>query len=76
MGYKRCRMDSIVITPKRIFIMEYKIGKTAEEALAQIKEQKYYEKFLHQGKEIVLMGVSLGDKERGILGYEVEVLEA
>ena len=70
------RIDSVIATPERIFVLEYKIGQSAEEALNQIKERKYFEKFLHQNKEIVLMGLSLGTKERGIIEYKIEVLHS
>jgi Predicted AAA-ATPase/PD-(D/E)XK nuclease superfamily len=71
----RGRIDGVVPTPDRIFILEYKIGKGADVALQQIKDNKYYQKYENQGKEIVLLGLALGEKERGIIDMKMEVLE-
>jgi hypothetical protein len=66
------RIDTVIKTPNRIFVLEYKIGQSADEALQQIKNRKYYEKFLPEKKEIVLIGLSLGTKDRGIVEYKLE----
>jgi hypothetical protein len=39
------RVDAVLETGKKIYIMEFKIG-SEQEALEQIKEMEYYEKFL------------------------------
>lgn len=45
---------------------------SGQKALEQIKEKKYYEKYLEQGKEMVLMGVGFDAKERNIGNYLLE----
>jgi hypothetical protein len=67
------RIDSVIKTPNRIFVLEYKIGQSADEALQQIKNRQYFEKFLHQKKEVVLLGLSLGTKDRGIVEHKMEI---
>lgn len=55
--------------------MEFKVGKEKEqEALEQIKEMKYYEKYLGKGKETVLMGIGFDPEERNIGNYLLETL--
>lgn len=71
----RGRIDTVVPTPDRIFIIEYKIGKGADIALKQIQDRKYYQKYEHQNKEIVLLGLSLGEKERGIVEKQIKILK-
>jgi Holliday junction resolvase-like predicted endonuclease len=52
------RIDLVLELPNFIYIIEVKFGKKAEEALAQIEQKKYYERFLHQNKKIILLGLS------------------
>lgn len=61
-------------TGNRIYIMEFKMG-SEQEALAQIKEMKYYEKYLGAGKEIVLLGIGFAPGKRNIGNYLPEILE-
>jgi hypothetical protein len=65
------RIDAVLETGKKIYIMEFKIG-SEQEALAQIKEMKYYEKYLGKGKDIVLMGIGFDPEERNIGNYLLE----
>ncbi len=65
------RIDGVLETAKSIYIMEFKVG-SADEALAQIKKKKYYEKYQGQGKEIVLLGIGFDPKIRNIGNYLVE----
>ena len=58
------RID-VVITSKSIYILEFKLNGTKEEALAQIKKKKYYEGFLKEGKIIYLVGLEFKDKNVG-----------
>ena len=45
------------------------------EAMVQIKEKKYYEKFLGSGKKITLVGVSFDSDKRTIAEWVTEKLE-
>lgn len=52
------RIDMVVRTKERIFVLEFKFDKTAQEALDQILEKRYYEKYQHEAKPIILVGLS------------------
>ncbi|NIM14746.1 MAG: AAA family ATPase [Candidatus Aminicenantes bacterium] len=65
------RIDAVVETEKKIYIMEFKMG-SEQKALEQIKDKKYYEKYLGKGKEIVLMGIGIDPNERNIGNYLLE----
>ncbi|NUM72282.1 MAG: PD-(D/E)XK nuclease domain-containing protein [Ignavibacteriaceae bacterium] len=52
------RIDGVIETKDKIYIIEFKLDKTPGEALQQIFRKKYYEKYTGREKEIVLMGVS------------------
>ncbi len=57
------RADLIVQTNETVYIFEFKLNKnaTAEEALEQIKEKGYAEKYKKSGKEIILVGAVFND---------------
>jgi hypothetical protein len=65
----RGRVDAIVET-NSIYIFEFKLNGTKEEALSQIKKKKYYEKYLSKGNKIYLVGVEFKERELG--DYVVE----
>jgi hypothetical protein len=59
------RRIDVVINSKSIYIIEFKLNGTKEDALAQIKTKKYYERFLKEGKIIYLVGLEFKDKNVG-----------
>lgn len=67
------RTDAVLETPNKIYIMEFKMG-SHQDALAQVKEKKYYEKYLGRGKEIVLVGTGFDPEKKNIGQYIVEKL--
>jgi hypothetical protein len=72
----RGRIDAVIKTEQAIFILEFKVNATAEQAIEQIKEKKYADKYKSEqlkGKKIYLIGVSFKDK--GIDKYLIEELK-
>jgi hypothetical protein len=67
------RIDAVVETEKEIFIFEFKLQGTAEEALQQILDKGYGQKYQGKNKVIRLFGVSFDPQERNI-GRWVESL--
>ena len=66
------RIDAVMETLDHVYVMEFKRDKSAAEAMTQIKENKYYEKFLSSGKEITLIGVNFDSEKRTIAEWVVE----
>ncbi|WP_129409633.1 ATP-binding protein [Marinitoga lauensis] len=66
------RSDVVLEFDERVYIFEAKLDKSAEEAINQIKERKYYEKY--RGKEIYLIGININSKKRNIVDYIIENL--
>ena len=52
------RADLIVSFPKLVYVIELKFNKSAQEALVQIQDKKYYEKYENTGKKITLLGIN------------------
>ena len=68
------RIDAVVELENKIYIFEFKLQDTVEQALAQIKGKKYYEKYLGQSKKIILLGINFDQKTRNIGDWIVEEL--
>ncbi len=69
------RIDAAVETLTNIYVFEFKLNDTAESALQQIKDKKYYEKYLSSGKEIKLIGATFSKETRNLDKWLVESLE-
>jgi len=69
------RIDLVLETDLNIYLFEFKVNATAEAALKQIKEKKYYEKYLNRSKKLLLVGVSFDAEEKNIREYLVESIE-
>ena len=66
------RIDLTVKINNLIYIIEFKVGK--ENALEQIKEKKYHQKYLNEKKDIYLIGINFDKKEKNISNFEWEKL--
>mgnify|MGYP000693577103 CR=1 FL=1 len=62
----RGRIDLVLKTDKFIYVMEFKQGATAEEALAQINEKGYADAFASDSRTLYKIGVSFSDEQRNI----------
>ena len=66
--------EEVMVSGNIVYIIELKLDKSAEEALCQIKEKKYYEKYAKDGAVIHLLGINFSSKERNITEWKEEVL--
>ncbi len=60
------RIDAYIRTAKKVYIFEFKLNKTAQKAIGQIMDRRYYEKFQYGSQPIVLVGVNF-DSSKGRL---------
>lgn len=65
-------IDAVIQTNDAIVIFEFKLRGTAQEALDQILDKKYYERFLSRGKKIILVGVEFNMQTRNITQWLVQ----
>ncbi len=68
------RIDAVAQTEKYIYIFEFKLNRSAAEALKQIHDKEYYQKFLNSGREIILVGAKFSTKKHNIADWKTEVL--
>ena len=64
----------MVETPTHIFILEFKLDKSAEVALLQIKEREYAAKYVGGSRPKVLVGINLSRAEKTVDNWLVETV--
>ena len=62
----RGRVDLVVQTDRFIYVMEFKLDGTAEEALRQIEERGYANPFVADPRKLYCIGVNFSNALRGI----------
>ncbi len=69
------RIDGVLELTEKIYVIEFKYGATlsqlTQQAMAQLKDRRYAERYLATGKKILLLGVAFSDKK---IDYQVETL--
>lgn len=66
------RVDLVLQTDKYIYVMEFKLDGTAEDALQQINEKEYAQPFLSDNRKLFKIGVNFSAKTRNIEQWIVE----
>ena len=66
------RADAVVKTPKYIYVFEFKLHDTAENALKQIDEKGYLIPYQADGQELLKIGVEFSQEERNISRWVTE----
>jgi hypothetical protein len=69
------RIDLTLFAGDKIYIVEFKVDGKKGEALKQIKERDYAQKYLNKSKEIYLVGIEFSSEEKNIVNFEWEMLE-
>ncbi len=70
----RGRCDALVQTAQFVYAFEFKLDKTADEALAQIYDRGYLDAYGPGGKTRVAVGINFSSRQKAVEGYRVEVL--
>ena len=69
------RIDAVLQTKSTIFVIEMKIDASAESALQQIKNKKYYQPYESLGKNIILVGIAFDTTLNNISEIKHETLQ-
>lgn len=64
------RIDLTLKLPNAIYICEFKVNES--NALEQIKEKKYHEKYRTDGRDIFLIGIKFDKEEKNVSSFEWE----
>ena len=65
------RMDMVVQTADYIYLFEFKLDKSADEALAQIEKREYALPFAHDPRKLYKIGVNFSSKTRRVESWKV-----
>ena len=65
------RIDMALETPEHCYVIEFKLDKSAAEAIAQIRMNHYADKFAGNGKTLTLIGLAFSKEKRTIVDSEV-----
>ena len=68
----RGRIDLVLQTQDYVYIMEFKLNGSADEALAQIREKGYAAPFAKDSRTVYRIGVNFSDELRNIQEVKVE----
>ncbi len=68
------RIDAVASYGEWTYLCEFKMDKSAEIALAQIKDKEYFGKYLNTGKRIVMIGVNFDSETGEITDWRKEEL--
>lgn len=60
------RIDAVIELETRIYLFEFKLNKSAQEALKQIEDREYYRKYELSGKVITCVGANFDTTKRMI----------
>ena len=67
------RMDIVMQTPEYVYILELKMDKTADEALAQIESKGYAKPFDGDGRKLFKIGTNFSTATRRIDDWKIDV---
>jgi len=65
------RIDMTLFIEDKIYILEFKVDAKEGEALQQIKDKNYAQKYLSYQKEIYLVGIEFSKEMRNIVNFEI-----
>jgi hypothetical protein len=66
------RMDAVLDAGERVYIFEFKLRDSADDALAQIREHGYPERFRAAGKPLTLVGVAFDTEAKNVREWKAE----
>jgi hypothetical protein len=70
----RGRSDAVLHTPTNVYVIEFKLDKSARKAIDYLREKGYAEKHRHDGKPVLLLGINFSRKKRLVDDWLVEEL--
>ena len=62
----RGRLDMAVIFKDKVYLLEFKVGRGADDAIMQIKQKGYADRFIAEGKRVILCGISFDEDKREV----------
>ena len=70
------RADCIIETPKFVYIFEFKLDGTAEEALQQIHDRGYATAYAADTRPLFSIGATFSSKTGTVEGWQAETIQS
>jgi len=68
------RLDAVIIYRNGVYIFEFKLNDSAENAIKQIHQKMYYQSYQQTYKDIYLLGIGFSSRDKKIADFKVEKL--
>ena len=68
-------IDCVVECPDFIYVMEFKMDRSAKDAMAQIREKGYFKPYLSDPRPVILLGINFSSDTGTIEDYAIERCE-
>lgn len=68
------RLDCVVKTDTHIYVIEFKLNKSAEAALQQIRDKGYAEKYLMDARQKVLLGINFSSTDKAVKDWDTDFI--
>ena len=65
------RMDMVIQTPDYVYIFEFKLDKSADDALQQIEDKQYAKPFEHDSRKLYKIGINFSTQTRRMEGWKI-----
>jgi hypothetical protein len=66
------RIDAVIFVADYIYVIEFKFSSSAKQALLQIKDKQYYEKYLADSRQVCLVGMNFDYENRTVIETVME----
>lgn len=63
------RIDAVIKTEKYLYIIEFKLEKSAIQALEQIDKKQYCQRYKNDKRKIIKIGITFGEQEKNIKDF-------
>ncbi|MEM7133770.1 MAG: PD-(D/E)XK nuclease domain-containing protein [Chloroflexota bacterium] len=64
-------MDCVFKIPNYTYVLEFKLNKSADEALGQIKDRGYADKYAADPRPMILFGINFSSKQKTVNGWKM-----
>ena len=71
--HHKIRLDLKLETDEHLYIIEFKLNETVEDAMAQIKNKKYTQSYKNSPKTVHLVGINFSKTERNVDSWSSEI---
>lgn len=69
------RIDVVITTKTDVYVIEIKVNQSSDKALNQIKEKRYYAKYINSDRQIHIVGLNFSSRSKKISSWKEEIID-